>query len=662
VKSDRSRKPSLGGVSDSQTAEYATSNHFVNRVTYCLLIWLWTSAAFAAAGISNQATAQATVVNGFIVDAQVVSGGDGYFTPPAVTFKGAGQGAAAVAQIQQGKVVKIVVTAAGAGYNGEVRVEIGPSSYPDVTDIGLYAGITLIGQPGTSVQIQYTSTLDDVYGWQPVTNFVMHDSKLIYFDPAGAGQRYYRSIRIPTNPNQESLTWIPAGSYEMGSPAEEPGRQLDESRHTVTIREGFFMSRLEVTQADFLAGKLASPSVNSVNPNQPVENVSWNDAMEYCISRTQREQAEGRLPEGYIYRLPTEAEWEYAARAQSSSAYFFGPDASLLPDYAWFTSNAGIKEMPVGQARPNPFGLFDIYGNVSEWCLDWYGELADHRQIDPSGPETGTLRVVRGGGWSALPEECRSASRTGLSPSSANSTVGFRVVLGKGTSPIPTNPLPARLVWIPPGKFNMGSPQGELGRGDDELQHQVALTKGFWVGKYPVTVAELEVVTGIQTGGRGDSATSMTHAQAVSYCAKLTSREQSAGRLPAGFIYRLPTEAEWEYMARSGAQTRFYYGDDLENRLYCTYRNCNSATLEPVGARPPNQSGIYDIGNLRGGTLLFEWCSDYYGAYRAGAQTDPKGPSNTGAGRVVRGNDRSAGRRAFGDESAAGLRVVLARQ
>lgn len=245
-----------------------------------------------------------------------------------------------------------------------------------------------------------------------------------------------------------------------------------------------------------------------------------------------------------------------------------------------------------------------------------------------------------------------------MAPDGHSSTVGFRVVLAKGPA-LPQNPTPNRLVWIPPGTYFMGSPVGELGRDPGETRHQVTLTKGFWVGKDQITSQDFYSLTGVQFFGNPQAPAVPTYAQAISYCSLLTDVERRARRLPNGWVYRLPTEAEWEYMARSGTQTRYYYGDDLANSLFCVYRNCDSnGPFESVGLRPPNLSGIFDICGMRGRRSTLEWCSDKFAPLTAGSAVDPKGPVSGLSGNVVRGVDRSASR---APSSEAGFRVVLGR-
>src|SRR5437016_6188694 len=152
---------------------------------------------------------------------------------------------------------------------------------------------------------------------------------------------------MSSNPNPAQLVWIPPATFTMGSPINEAGHQADEQTHPVTITQGFWIGQREVTQGDYLSVMLANPSQFASDPNRPVDRVTWQEAMDYCSALSAREQAAGRIPTGYTYRLPTEAEWEFATRAGSTAAYFFGEDPEDLPQYAWTVTNSGGSTRPV---------------------------------------------------------------------------------------------------------------------------------------------------------------------------------------------------------------------------------------------------------------------------------------------------------------------------
>lgn len=222
---------------------------------------------------------------------------------------------------------------------------------------------------------------------------------------------------------------IPSGTFQMGSPAQEFGRSKDERQWMVTLRHPFFICDHEVTLGEYEKIMGTSPG-ESGDPGLPVVMVSWENACEYCRQLTILEQKAGRLVSGEVYRLPTEAEWEFAARCGS-----LGPRYGDLDGIAWWAGNAGAQvQFPKGKL-PNRYHLFDMIGNVSEWCLDRYGPYPEGSGTDPVGATTGLSRVVRGGSWSDGDLSNRSASRGKEFPESQLPTVGFRIVRGQPVSP-----------------------------------------------------------------------------------------------------------------------------------------------------------------------------------------------------------------------------------
>jgi formylglycine-generating enzyme required for sulfatase activity len=222
------------------------------------------------------------------------------------------------------------------------------------------------------------------------------------------------------------LLWIEPGTFLMGSPPEEPDRNKAEGPQTrVTLTKGFWLGKTPVTQQQYEAFTGTNPStLKNAGKDAPVENVSWNDATKFCAALTERERAAGRLPAGYVYTLPTEAQWEYACRAGTTGA-FAGEPAAM----AWFDVNSGGTTHPVGLKRPNAWGLHDMLGNVLEWCYDWYGDYRGGAVTDPTGPAKGYFRMARGGSWRVGVNVCRSAARSGGSPDRRDYTIGFRLAL-----------------------------------------------------------------------------------------------------------------------------------------------------------------------------------------------------------------------------------------
>ena len=225
------------------------------------------------------------------------------------------------------------------------------------------------------------------------------------------------------------LVWVEPGTFTMGSDLDEPLRNKAEGpRMRVTLSKGFWLGKTEVTQAQYETVAGTNPSTfKAVGPNAPVEQVSWIDATEFCRKLTERERAAGRLPEGYAYTLPTEAQWEYASRAGTTGSYPGEPDAM-----AWHDRNSGGTTHPVGLKRPNAWGFYDMAGNVLEWCYDWYGDYAGGEVTDPTGPRRGSYRMARGGSWRADLRVGRSAARAGGSAGRLDYTMGFRLALTTG--------------------------------------------------------------------------------------------------------------------------------------------------------------------------------------------------------------------------------------
>ncbi|MBT6154897.1 MAG: SUMF1/EgtB/PvdO family nonheme iron enzyme [Planctomycetaceae bacterium] len=224
------------------------------------------------------------------------------------------------------------------------------------------------------------------------------------------------------------LVLIPAGEFSMGDSASHSGFDDERPRHRVTITKPFYMGAYEVTQKEYVAVMGENPS-EFEGDNRPVEKVAWNDAREFCRKLG--------VQENVVYRLPTEAEWEYACRAGSSMPWHFGDDANMLSEYAWSADTKRGTTNEVGQLKANGFGLFDIHGNVLEWCSDWYSAkyYSESAASDPQGPSEGdanregiTTKVARGGSWDSSAATCRSAYR-GTNGIKANSPqTGFRVV------------------------------------------------------------------------------------------------------------------------------------------------------------------------------------------------------------------------------------------
>ena len=293
-----------------------------------------------------------------------------------------------------------------------------------------HAQLTVTGAVGTVCQIQWTDNLSSTSRWFHLSHCVFSNSPSFLTDSniASATARYYRAVWTPST----NLVWIPAGTFTMGSPPDEVDRYSDEGPQTIVmISRGFLMRKYLVTQGDYLSAVGSNPSNFQGDARRPVEQVSWNDATNYCALLTAQELTGGRIPTNCFYRLPTEAEWEYACRAGTTTRFYYGDDLGYtnLINYAWYFGNNSNTTHPVGQKLPNAWGLYDMAGNVFEWCQDWYGPYPGGTATDPQGPGSGSLRVIRGGSWYADANLCRSALRGNDSQTDSNLIQGFRVLL-----------------------------------------------------------------------------------------------------------------------------------------------------------------------------------------------------------------------------------------
>ena len=491
-------------------------------------------------------------------------------------------------------------------------------------------------------------------------------------------QSWAEHLGIPvesTNSIGMEFVLIPPGEFLMGSPDSDQVAQLTEKpAHRVRIAQPFYLGSSEVTQGEWekVMGSRSKPW-------------SWNfyvkdkEALDFPATFLSREEARvfcDRLSEqdGIRYRLPTEGEWEYACRAGTETRYSFGSNASDLGEYAWYqnnTTNKGDKRVHrVKQKKPNPWGLYDMHGNVWEWCADFLGKYTTDDLVDPRGDDSDQLRVWRGGSWDRSDGYCRSAFRY-ITRSRRDRGLGFRIaaVAEKGQGPareakptgprkpslatapfdaaeakrhqdywaeatgveaMATNSIGMRLALIPAGEFMMGSPDSDRQAEDEETpQHRVRITKAFYLSIQEVTRGEWKRVMNTRPWsvstksqeGPDYPATYVSWQDAKLFCQRLSAlpEERETGR-----AYRLPREAEWEYACRAGSLTVFCCGDD-ESRLgdYAWYCKNSEGKIHVVRRKEPNAWGLYDMhGNAK------EWCEDAYGHhyYRQSPTNDPTGP------------------------------------
>ena len=462
------------------------------------------------------------------------------------------------------------------------------------------------------------------------------------------------------------LVLIPVGKFMMGSPASEKGRRNDETQHEVTLTKPYYMGKCEVNQEQWEGVMGNNPSKGAIGAKFPVTNVSWEDCQDF-IKKLNAKTSGG-------YRLPTEAEWEYACRAGTTTVYSVGDSITKADANYGDGLDGQIKSL--GSYKPNAFGLYDMHGNVCEWCEDWYGDYPTGSVTDPRDPGTGEYRVLRGGSFCNDVSLARSSYRYNYIPTGRSFDLGLRLarsvdnkaaVVPPVPKPDPAEVMPAPgdllvapfseakakevqksvakslqkeveekadlgkgikldLVLIPAGKFMMGSPESEVGRVNNETQHEVTLTKPYYMGKYEVTQEQWEGVmenNPSSTKGAKFPVTDVSWEDCQEFIKKLNAK-MSGG-------YRLPTEAEWEFACRAGTTTAYSVGDVI------TPQDANYGDSKiggkpvAVGSYKPNAFGLYDMhGNV------WEWCEDWKADYTAGTVTDPKGPA-TGKPRVLRG-------------------------
>ena len=299
-------------------------------------------------------------------------------------------------------------------------------------ELHFYSGLTITGTVGTVYSVEYTTDLAQSNDWRCLDFVKLPTPTYVWIDQSAPveARRFYRAVEdVRTN-----MVYIPPGTFRMGSPTNEVDREINEGpQMDVTITRGFYMAKYKVTQRDYERITLAWPSVFTGDFDRPVETVSWEEATNYCALLTKREQAAGLIPLNAIYRLPTEAEWEYACRAWTSTRFSYGDDPGYtnLENYAWYLANSAHTTHVVGEKLPNPWGLYDIHGGLWEWCWDWYGRYPGGTQVDPQGPTNGQYRVFRGGSWGCKGGRCRSAVRE-ADPEGQTGYVGIRVVLAAG--------------------------------------------------------------------------------------------------------------------------------------------------------------------------------------------------------------------------------------
>ncbi len=447
----------------------------------------------------------------------------------------------------------------------------------------------------------------------------------------------------------QRLRWIDPGSFLSGSPPTQPGRGLDEDQQPVTISTGYWLADSECTQALWLELMGSNPAIHAGDPQLPIENMRFEEAEGFLQRLSQRTA-------GSLARLPTRCEFEYAARAGSRTAYFFGDDATPIAAYGNIKESGPGRPLPVRSLKPNRWGLYDMLGNVGEWSYGGTKPLTTLPGLDPELIDRATINAyhLRGGSYQHPANRCRPAAFGFLRRDSHSPDVGFRFLVeqpGRPEQPGQSGPAagargakapprPAwaaatgkdgygswadlrigaeiqRLRWIEPGSFAMGSPPSEKGHADWEEQRPVTISHGFWLGDSACTQEVWKAMMGGNPSKLAGTAQLPVHR--VSFDDALAFLDKLGKRINGG-LARLPTRAEWEYAARAGATTAYFYGDDAALAApYANTRDSGPGRLLPVRSLRPNRWGLYDVmGNIQ------QWAYGGVGPIPAGGVVDPE--------------------------------------
>ncbi|MDR0503572.1 MAG: InlB B-repeat-containing protein [Treponema sp.] len=376
------------------------------------------------------------------------------------------------------------LTRTGYTFGGwNTQADGGGTNYESGASYTVTANVTLYAKWNSAVQYTVTFNANGASGTAPAAQTVKSGTQITIPDagtltysgrtfggwntqPGGDGTNYNAGATYTVNGNITlyakwiinssiiEMVWINPGTYTRGSPATESNRNSNETQHQVTLTKSFYMGKYVVTQEQYQAvtgvnpsGFSSSPASGEVQGRRPVEQVTWFDAVEFCNKLSEQEgltpaySITGRSPtSGYPitsatvtvnwnangYRLPTEAEWEYACRAGTTTAYNTGD--TISNDTGWYSSNSGSKTHEVGLKPPNAWGLYDMHGNVWERCWDWYVSYSSGTHTDPVGAASGSSRVDRGSGYAHTSADVRSARRSSTSPSYRDNSGGFRIV------------------------------------------------------------------------------------------------------------------------------------------------------------------------------------------------------------------------------------------
>ena len=435
----------------------------------------------------------------------------------------------------------------------------------------------------------------------------------------GGGESEFKNRTFTVNGVSFEMIAVEGGTFTMGATDEQASDAYSDEKptHQVTL-SSYYIGKTEVTQELWQAVMGSTPS-NFSGTNLPVEKVSWDDCQTFITKLNSLT--------GKNFRLPTEAEWEFAARGGNKSLGYKYSGSNMLSNVAWFYDNSSSKTHPVGTKAPNELGIYDMSGNVMELCSDWYGSYSTGSQTNPIGPDSGSDRVRRGGSWFYNARTCRVSYRASQNPTYRSVDLGLRLALDVNQT-FSVNGVSFDMIAVEGGTFTMGATeeQGSDAKSNEKPTHQVTLSS-YYIGKTEVTQALWEAVMGSNpmiSKGAKFPVGYVTWEDCQEFITKLNEL--------TGKKFRLPTEAEWEYAARGGNKSKGYkYSGSNTINDVAWYKDNSKSLIQAVATKAPNELGIYDMsGNVE------EWCSDRFGKYSSDSQSNPIGP-DSGSYRVCRG-------------------------
>lgn len=456
----------------------------------------------------------------------------------------------------------------------------------------------------------------------------MMSAKNLHPRPARGGIELGNGVRI-------ELLWVEGGTFMVLS-EDRDAKNCENPLHQISV-DSFWISISPVNQEQWQAIMGDNPFVFK-DSQLPVENISWKDCQKFI--KKLNEQVSGQ---GIVFRLPTEVEWEYADRCFSKSKEYMHAGSDTIGEVAWYGNNSGDILHPIEQMNSNELGLYEMSGNIDEWCVECKKE-APSRESGKNHPSAPGFRLL------ALAQSPTSNIKN-KHPRSVDMVLGKKTILHKPLlierkkiyqdysllehfpivkNTIIQNGVSLKLVWVEGGSFMMGSE--ELDAGSDEKPLHRVTVDNFWMGIYPVTQEQWQAIMGDSPFHfKGDPlpVENISWHDCQYFIQKLN--EQVSGE---GIIFRLPTEAEWEYAARGGKRSRKYKyaGSNTIGEVGWYAINSGDKTHR-VGQKKPNELGLYDMsGNV------WEWCFDWYDAnyYADSSECNPTGPS-TGSTHVRRG-------------------------